>query len=219
LYASSTAIGTATATTVSGVTWCDMGPLGAGALVTSGDMVCMASGAIKYVTAGGTVTTLSSTSTAGFAWAYVAMDINAKVYALDTHGNLYSSPHATVSPVWTALAATYTYPSGSTHVPLGLSVTLEGSVIVSMSVTTTTPSVAVTNYLLGLSMDGTTYYSHSGPASTTSGTAAVYSGLSSIDFLYFNVILNTDHNVYSMDVLRLMHILLPYAAKYLGSML
>jgi len=217
LYASSTASGIATSTGVSGVTWCDMGPLGAGALVTSGDMVCLASGVLKYVTAGGTVTTLSSTSPASHPWGFVAMDINAKVYDLDTAGNLYSSPHTTGTAVWTPLAATYTYPAG-THAPLGLTVSLEGSVIVSMSVTTTSPA-ATTNYLLGLSMDGTNYYSNSGPASTTAGTAAVYTGLSSIDLLYFNVVLNTDHNVYSMDVMRLMHMLLPYAAKYLSSMI
>jgi len=146
------------------------------------------------------------------------MDLNGNVYGIDTSGNLYSAPWVTSNPVWTHKAAQYTFPAGSTVTPKGLTASIEGSLLVSITVVTASP-VTTTDYLFGLSMDGTTYYTNSGPSSTVSGTAAQYTGLSSIDLLYFNVVLNTDHNVYSMDVMRLMHLLLPYAAKYLGSLL
>jgi len=87
-----------------------------------------------------------------------------------------------------------------------------------MAVTTTSP-VATTNYLFGLSLDKSTYYGNNGPASTTSGTAAVYTGLNSIDFLYINCVLNTDQNVYSMDFLGIMKLAMPYLAKYAGSLI
>jgi len=150
-----------------------MGPLGAGASVTSGAMVCVTStGTIKYVpTSGSPVTLPSSPAATTPLWTFVALDLNANVYALDAKGNLFYAPHSTSTAVWVQKATQYTYPSGATVVPNGLTVSLEGSVLVSIKVTSGSPSTVV-NYLFGLSMDGKTYYTNSGPSSTTSGTPA-----------------------------------------------
>jgi len=137
------------------------------------------------------------------------MDALANVYALDAQGALYKAAWAASSPSFTKIAASYTPPNGATLSPNGLTASLEGSVLVSMAITTTGPTVT-TNYLFGLTLDTKNFYQNSGPPTTTSGTAAVYTGLSSCDFLYFNVVLNTDHNVYSMDVLRINHLAWPY---------